>query len=291
MPKVKLNGVDIYYEDHGPRTAPTIVFSTLLYMDTSIFDPMVEAFSDEYRVVTYDHRGQGKSGKTGKRSDLTVSTQDAIALIEYLKLDHVHFVGNCLGAYVALHIAAKRSDLLKSCTLMGAMAEAENPQVVKEMDNFLESMKKHGAKSGMVSMINSGLGPSFRASVDPANVARREKVIEHLMNIQPDELENMRQKFHHPAISKEELKKISVPVLIIAGDEDQPNNVAAYKRLAQEIPHVTYKTVQHAGYAIVIEQPYEVIHLVHDHVEIAERIFTAQLAQGKMQKGGARARK
>jgi 3-oxoadipate enol-lactonase len=291
MPKVKLNGVEIYYEDHGPRTAPAIVFSTLLYMDTSIFDPMVEAFSDEFRVITYDHRGQGKSGKGGKRSDLTASTQDAIALIEYLKLEHVHFVGNCLGAYVGLHIAVKRSDLLKSCTLMGAMAEAENPQFIKEMDLYLDSMKKHGARSGMMSFANTGFGPSFRASVDPMNVARREKVMEHLMSIQPDELENMRQKFHHPHISKEELQKISVPVLIIAGDEDQPNNVAAYKRLALEIPHVTYKTVPHAGYAIVVEQPYEVIHLVHDHVEIAERIFLAQFAQSKLSKGATRARK
>lgn len=285
MPKVKLNGVEIYYEDHGPRTAPAIVFSTLLYMDTSIFDPMVEAFSDEYRVITYDHRGQGKSGKSPKKSDLAKSTQDLISLIEYLKVDPIHFVGNCLGAYVGLTLAVRRSDLLKSCTLMGATAEAETPQIIKEMDVFLESMKKFGARSGMVSFANLTFGPSFRATQDPQIVARREKLMDHLLNIHADELENMRQKFHRPEISKADLKRISVPVLILAGDEDQPAHVAAYKRLAQEIQHVTYKTVQHAGYAIAVEKPQEVINLLRDHIDKSERNFTIQIAQKQTGKG------
>ncbi|WP_413289257.1 alpha/beta fold hydrolase [Bdellovibrio sp. HCB337] len=285
MPTVKFNGTDIYYTDNGPQNAPAIVFSPLLYMDASIYQPMIDAFSDEYRVICYDHRGQGQSSRVNKKSDLQTSIQDAIHLIEHLKIEPCHFVGNCLGAYVGLNLAVQRSDLLKSCTVMGAVAESESIQTIKEMDHFLDSMKKHGAKSGMESFANMAFGASFRASKDPSVVAKREKLLEHFSKLSPDELENMRQVFHHRDLSKEDLKKISVPVLIIAGDEDQPHNISAYKRLGLEIPHVAYKTVQHAGYALVVEQPYEVIHLVRDHIEKAERSYTAQVTQSKPNKG------
>jgi 3-oxoadipate enol-lactonase len=274
---MKLNGTEIYYEDHGPKEAPAIIFSSLLYMDTTVFDPMVAALSDEYRVITYDHRGQGQSWHASKKTDLLTTTKDAAELIENLKIEPCHFVGNCLGAYVALNLAVLRPDLLKSCTLIGAIAESETPQGIKEMDRFLESMKKTGAKSGMTAFANSNFGESFRASKDPLVVARREKIMQHLLSLSPEQLENARQIFHRQTISKSELQKIAVPVLILAGDEDQPHNVAAYKRLGQVITHVTYKTVQHAGYAVAIEQPHAVINLLRDHIEKAERAYSARV--------------
>lgn len=280
MPKVKLNGTEIYYEEYGSKKSPAIVFSTPLHMDTSVYEPMVQAFSDEYRVIVYDHRGQGKSARPGKRADLQATTKDAIALIESLKLEPCHFVGNCLGAYVGLNLAVQRPDLLKSCTLMGATAEASSPQEIKDLDAYLDSVKREGAGSGAQSYANMCFGPSFRANTDPLVAERREKIMKHLTSLTPTELENIRQIFHHPSLTKEDLKRVSAPVLILAGDEDQPNNTAAYKRLGQWLPHVTYKTVQHAGYTLVVEQPQEVINFIRDHVEKAERSFSAR-AVGK----------
>lgn len=275
MPKVKVNGAEIFYTDDGPHDAPVIVFSPLLYMNTSIYKPFVEAFSDEYRVICYDHRGQGASTHSTKRSELQTTIKDAITVIEQLHFEPCHFFGNCLGAFVGLNLAVQRSDLLKSCTLIGANAEASSAKEVKEMDAYLEKTKKEGAKFGMANFANMMFGPSFRASKDPMVVERREKIMQQLMSLSSDELENARQLFHHQSISKEDLKKIAVPVLIIAGDEDQPNNIAAYKRLGQMIPHVNYKTIHHAGYAAAIEQPQQVINLLRDHIEKSERAYTA----------------
>jgi pimeloyl-ACP methyl ester carboxylesterase len=76
-----------------------------------------------------------------------------------------------------------------------------------------------------------------------------------------------------------------VPVLIIAGDEDAPEFLASYKRLGLAVPHVTYKTINHAGYSLVVEQPYEVAHLVRDHIEKAERNYAAMVSSDKKSKG------
>ncbi|MBS1968890.1 MAG: alpha/beta hydrolase [Bdellovibrionales bacterium] len=285
MPKARLNGTDIYFEDYGPKEAPAIVFSPLLYIDMSVYKPLLELFNDEFRVVTYDHRGQGQSARNTKKSDLQTSTKDTIALIEYLNLEPCHFVGNCLGAFVGLNLAVQRSDLLKSCTLMGAVPEGATTKEAKDMDNYLDNLKKEGPRLGMQSFVNRVFGETFRTSMDPSVIERREKILQHLKVMSVDELENARQIFHRQTISKEDLQKISVPVLIIAGDEDVPEYLASYKRLGLAIPHVTYKTLHHAGYSLVVEQPYEVAHLVRDHIEKAERNYAAMLSSGKKSKG------
>ena len=291
MPTVKLNGTDIFYEDHGPHSAPTIVFSPLLFLDTSIYAPMVAAFSDEYRVITYDHRGQGQSSRLTKRTNLETTTQDAIDLIEYLRVDPCHFVGNCLGAYVGLNIAVRRSDILKSCTVIGAVAEAEPSQSIRDMDQFFDTMKRDGAKMGMQGFMNMVFGESFRASRDPAVIQRREKIMARLNSLTSAELENAKQIFHRQALTNQELKNITVPVMIIAGDEDQPSNLAAYRRLSEVIPHVTYKTIHHAGYAITLEQPQDLINVIRDFVEKSEREYAARAAQkSKLQKPHVRTR-
>ncbi len=287
MPKVKLNGTELFYCDEGPHDAPAIVLSPLLYMDTFVYRPFMQAFMDEYRVICYDHRGQGESARSAKRFDIQTSTKDAIALIEYLNIEPCHFFGNCLGGYIGLNLAIQRSDLLKSCTLIGVSAEANSVKEIKELDSNLDNMKRFGAKSGLQQFAAMAFGPSFRASRDPAVIERREKLLQHFANLTADELETARQVYHHQNISREELQKISVPVLIIAGDEDQPNNVAAYKRMGQIIPHVNYKTVHDAGYAVSIEQPQEVINLLRDHIEKAERSFTA--AQNSLIKSKSKA--
>ncbi|MGZ3743699.1 MAG: alpha/beta fold hydrolase [Pseudobdellovibrionaceae bacterium] len=279
MPRMKLNDTEIYYEDHGPQEAPAIVLSSFLYLDTKVYEPLVTALAEEYRVITYDHRGQGQSWHASKKTDLLATTRDAIALIENLEIEPCHFVGSGLGAYVGLNLAVQRSDLLKSCTLLGAIAEAETAQATKDMDRFLESMKKGGARSGMTVFINSHFGDSFRNSKDPQVVTRRDTIMDSLLNLPPEQLENARQIYHRQTLSKNELQKITVPVLIVAGEEDQPSNIAAYKRLSQAIPHVNYKTVLHAGYSVAIEQPQAVISLLYDHIEKAEREFSARLSR------------
>lgn len=279
MPKIRLNGTDIYFEDHGPTEAPAIVFSPPLYIEMPVFKPLLDLFADEFRVVIYDHRGQGQSARNVKKSDLQTSTKDAIALIEYLKLEPCHVMGNCLGAFVGLNLAMQRPDLLKSCTLMGAVPEGATPKETKDMDNYLDKLKKDGPRLGMQSFVNRIFGETFRTSVEPPIVERREKIMQHLKVMSVDELENARQIFHRQTISKDDLKKISVPVLIIAGDEDSPEFLASYKRLGLAVPHVTYKTIPHAGYALAVEQPYEVAHLVRDHIEKAERGYAARISE------------
>ena len=60
MSEITVNGVSLFYEEKGSGTE-TIVFSHSYLVDNTHFAPQIEALSDRYRCIAYDHRGHGRS--------------------------------------------------------------------------------------------------------------------------------------------------------------------------------------------------------------------------------------
>ena len=60
MPYVTVNGTRLHYTDSGSGSE-VIVFSHGLLMSGEMFRAQVAHFSDRYRCITFDHRGQGQS--------------------------------------------------------------------------------------------------------------------------------------------------------------------------------------------------------------------------------------
>ncbi|WP_374030200.1 alpha/beta fold hydrolase [Bdellovibrio bacteriovorus] len=279
MATLRINNHEYYYEEKGPKNAPAVVLSPLLYTDTSVYEPIVRILSEEYRVICYDHAGLGKSA-TPSSPSLTEAAEDVAQMIEELQLDPCHFVGNCLGAHVGLHLAVAHSELLQSCILMGAVAESDSEETVQDMDEFIKSAKETGLDTQVFSEM--WFGPTFRATRDPVQVTRREKWLRHIAKAKPNELDAATQIFHRNDVS-EDLAKIHCPVLILAGDEDSTTNLEAYSRLARNIDGSEYRTIHHAGYALVIEQPEEVAEHIRSFVSKIERHLAARAREAAAQ--------
>ncbi len=124
MPYADLNGAKIHFTDTG-GDGDAIVFSHGLLMNGAMFDAQVTYFSQHYRCITFDHRGQGQSGVTAVGYDMDTLAEDAACLIRYLKLEPCHFVGLSMGGFVGMRLAARHPALLRSLTLLDTSAEAE----------------------------------------------------------------------------------------------------------------------------------------------------------------------
>src|SRR5262249_12035516 len=92
MPKLRVNGAELYYEDTGPGANP-VVFAHGLLWSGRMFDAQVAALRGRHRCVTFDFRGQGQSDVTATGYDMETLTEDAAALIETLGIGPCHFVG------------------------------------------------------------------------------------------------------------------------------------------------------------------------------------------------------
>ncbi len=129
MPKVKINGVELFYKESGGGPE-TIVFSHGLLMDHSMFEAQRAAFEGRYRVIAYDHRGQGQSqipsnGASRNKRDMETLTTDAAALIQALDAAPCHFAGLSMGGFIGMRLAARRPALVRTLTLMNTGPDRE----------------------------------------------------------------------------------------------------------------------------------------------------------------------
>jgi 3-oxoadipate enol-lactonase len=124
MAKVRINNCDIHYEIYG-NGPEAVVLSHGLLWSSRMFHKQVTALSADYKIVTYDHRGQGQSEITESGYDMDSLYNDAVGLIEKLNLGKVHFGGLSMGGFVAMRLAARRPDLIKSLLLMETSAQGE----------------------------------------------------------------------------------------------------------------------------------------------------------------------
>ena len=124
MPKLRVTGVELYYEDvgSGPQT---IVFAHGLLWSCRMFDAQIAALKDRYRCVSFDFRGQGQTEVTTDSYDMDTLYEDAAALIETLNLAPCHFAGLSMGGFIGMRLAARRPELLRSLILMETSADPE----------------------------------------------------------------------------------------------------------------------------------------------------------------------
>jgi len=125
LPHVDLNGAHIHYTDTGGDGA-AIVFSHGLLFSGEMFEAQVAHFAAKgYRCITFDHRGQGKSGVTEDGYDMDTLTEDAAQLIAHLGVGPCHFAGLSMGGFVGMRLAARRPELLKTLILLETSADPE----------------------------------------------------------------------------------------------------------------------------------------------------------------------
>src|SRR3954465_3125729 len=127
MAMLEINGTSLFYEDTGPgSTAETLVFSHGLLWGTELFAPQLAALRSRYRCIAWDHRGQGRSAADHRACiGMELGWQDAVHLIEALVAGPVHFCGLSMGGFVAMRMAARRPDLVRSLILLETSADPE----------------------------------------------------------------------------------------------------------------------------------------------------------------------
>lgn len=243
--------VTLAYTMSGDGKKGTLVFSHSLFFDKSMFRHQMEYFSKDYRVIAYDHRGHGGSGAAADgRYDAEVMAEDAIGLIELLGSGPVHFAGNSLGGFVALRLAARRPDLVRSSIAIGSSGDAEeNP------DHFaplLAHLVAHGGKGVEEDVLSIMFGPTSLAQDEFR--AEREKWRAHLSTLQPLIASAAAGVVHRGGINRA-LAGSPTPVLAIAGAEDQVYPERLSQAIAEAAPKGEWTTIQQAGHSVALEQP------------------------------------
>lgn len=251
MPKIKANGIELFYQDTGEGTE-AIVFSHGYLMDHTMFNGQVERLKGSYRCICFEHRGHGQSEIPRDGYSMDTFVDDAIALIEALELGPVHFVGMSTGGFVGMRIAIKRPELLRSLTLIDTSAEAEPPEALKKNTLLLNTVKT----LGWWPVIGQVLPMMFHSSFLNDRTRRSEK--NYWKNAVTSQNKKAMTEFGHAIFARDDvleaLKQIIMPALIIVGEFDVLTTPTRSQNMADAIDNSVLCIVEDAGHCAAIEK-------------------------------------
>lgn len=260
MPQITVNGVDIFYTDQGFGDE-TIVFSHGLLWSHKMFADQIEFLQARFRVIAYDHRGQGQSEVTGP-FDMDTVAADAAELIRKLCDGPVHFVGLSMGGFVGMRLAARFPELIKSLILLGTSANSEP----------VENLPKYKTLNGIVKWL--GVVPPIANKVmkimfadswlnDPLNTQKIDFWKSELKANKRNVTGAVEGVIYRRGV-EDELPGISCPTMVIVGDEDIATKPLKSKFIQMSIPKSKLHRIIGAGHSSSIEKPKEVNRLIGD---------------------------
>jgi non-heme chloroperoxidase len=219
------DGVEIYYKDWG--SGQPIVFHHGWPLSSDDWDAQLMYFvSHGYRVIAHDRRGHGRSSQTATGNDMDTYAADVAQLAAHLNLRNAIHVGHSTGGgEVARYVARHGSGQVAKAVLIGAVPpimvkSAKNPGglPLEVFDGFRAALVANRAQF----FRDVPSGPFYGFNRPNAKVS--EGVIDNWWR------QGMMggAKAHYDCIKAfsetdftEDLKSITVPVLIMHGDDDQ----------------------------------------------------------------------
>ena len=232
------DGVQIFYKDWGPKDAQPIVFHHGWPLSADDWDAQMLYFmAHGFRVVAHDRRGHGRSTQTDTGNDMDTYVADVIEFTDHLNLKNAVHIGHSTGGgEVARYVARAKPGRVAKAVLVGAIPPImvksdKNPKgtPMEVFDGFRTALAANRAQF----YLDVASGPFYGFNRDGAK-------------IYPGTIQNWwRQgmiggaKAHYDCIAAfsetdftEDLKAISVPTLVMHGDDDQVVPIAAAAELS-----------------------------------------------------------
>lgn len=152
MPHADANGNRIYFEDTGGDGPPVILGHGFL-MDADMFVHQVAALRDQYRVITWDERGFGRTEYDGEPFTYWDSAADCLGLLDHLGIERAVVGGMSQGGFLSLRVALTAPERVRALILLDTQAGTEDPEVVPGYEGLRDTWLAAGPVDELVEAV------------------------------------------------------------------------------------------------------------------------------------------
>ena len=262
MPKVSVNGVELWYQFTGEgETVVQIGGAVSAHEGYATITP---GLSKHYRVLDYDHRGYGSSDRPAQRYTLDTWSDDLDGLMDALGLERAHIHGGSMGSFIAVNFAARYPERVDKLLLgAGAVGRCDRMGVL-QFRVWQSLARAYGVAS--IEVAEELLTHAFsRAYLDgPAGgeqaLAEMQEVTAR--NVGTEVFIDACQAMIDTDIT-DRLNEVTVPTLVMVGSEDVLTPVdagpggAGARHVAENLPDARLVVFEGSGHGHYIEQQEE----------------------------------
>ena len=253
------DGTRLYYEEAG--SGSPVIFVHEYAGDYRTWEMQMRFFSRAHRCITYSQRGYPPSDvpSDGAKYSQDIARDDVVAVMDSLKVDKAHVVGHSMGAYTALHVGIHAPSRCISVVAAGC-GWGSTPDVKKreEMKTLAAETGKMFAKEGIASAAAKYADAPMRQAQknkDPRGYAEFARMLsEHSAEGHAQTMFNLQLKRSTLWEMETALKKFSVPLLIVVGDEDEPC-IDGSVFLKRTVPTAGLLMIPRTGHNVPTEEP------------------------------------
>lgn len=223
------DGAKIFYKDWGPKGAQPIVFHHGWPLSADDWDTQMLFFlSKGFRVIAHDRRGHGRSAQVSDGHDMDHYAADASAVVEHLDLKNAIHVGHSTGGGQVARYVAKYGQ--PQGRVAKAVLISSVPPLMVQTDRSPDGAPiavLNGLRAGLAAnraqfFVDVASGPFYGFNRPGAEVSEgtiRNWWRQGMMGSAKAHYESI--KAFSETDQTEDLKAITVPVLVLQGDDDQ----------------------------------------------------------------------
>ncbi|MGN2483702.1 alpha/beta fold hydrolase [Acinetobacter calcoaceticus] len=221
------DGVDIFYKDWGPQDAQVLFFHHGWPLSSDDWDTQLLFFLGQgYRVVAHDRRGHGRSSQVWDGHDMDHYADDVAEVVKHLNIKNAIHIGHSTGGGEVVHYIARHGE---GNVAKAVLVSAVPPLMVKTENNpeglpkdVFDDLQKQVLNNRAQFYRDLPSGPFYgfnRPDAKPSDGIIANWWRQGMMG---------GAKAHYDGIVAfsqtdftEDLKKITIPVLVLHGDDDQ----------------------------------------------------------------------
>lgn len=250
MPRVAINGTEIYYEDAG--AGPPVIFHHGYTSSHECWERVIPRLEDRYRCVAMDCRGAGDSARPDSGYSLDQYARDVVAVADALGFERFRYVGLSMGGAVGFQLGIEHGARLEQLVLV-APAPASGLQVPESQFEVALTAWETPDRERMLRdriLLSGRPDPDYLArAVDRSLSVSRGHYVDSWSSMTAFR-------------AADRLAAMTVPTLMVAAAADGllPANLADFQRL----PNATLHVFSRVGHGIPYEVPEALAEVVGD---------------------------
>jgi len=246
--QIKANGIQMNYELSGKKDAPFAILSHSLGSSLVMWNPQMKALEPHVQVLRYDIRGHGRSEAPPGGYTLELLGEDAVALLDVLEIEKVHWIGLSVGGMIGQSVALNHPKRLKSLALCDTAA-AIAPEAQPIWQERIDAVREKGVESQLEPTMERWFTPSFLKLSPPMLGVIRKQFLATPGEGYMGCIEAIRKLNYLGRLSK-----IKIPTLIMVGEDDPGTPVAASEAMRKRIPKSKLVVIPSARHFSNVEQ-------------------------------------